>query len=119
MAPVQASPIGRFIRIVALLIGLGSILIGTVFLISGMQAYLGEGEPVIHPFEHLLMAITFLNLPIGALFLYKARHSYLRGFTSYDLPDPPHRSVTLAVIGVLFVLSSATAVLMVALLFRS
>lgn len=94
-------------------------LIGTVFLISGMQGYLGEGEPVIHPFEHLLMALTFLNLPIGVLFLYKARHSYLRGFTSYDLPDPPHRSVTFAVVGVLLVLSSAAAMLMVALLFRS
>jgi hypothetical protein len=114
---MTASPFRHFLAILAWSIGLLSALIGSVFLLSGLQAYIGTDLTEASPFAQLLFAVGFLGLPMGLLLLHRARASFLRGFEKYSLPDPPLRSMTMSVAGTAFVIAAITAFIIANVLF--
>ena len=114
---MTATPIRHFFSVIAWSLGLFSALIGIMFLLSGAQAYLGSELTEGSPFAQLLMAIGFLGLPMGVLLLLRARRSFLKGFEKYNLPDPPARSMTMTIAGIIFLVASISAFAIAEILF--
>jgi hypothetical protein len=114
---MTAAPIRYVGTVLAWAIGLLSALIGMIYLLSGAQAYLGADFTDTPAFVQLLLAIGFLCMPVGVFLLHKARHSFRMGFEKYSLPDPPVRSLSISAFGIALLIASASAFIIVFLLF--
>ena len=95
---MSLSPLKKLLKALAIIIGLMLALVGLVFFLSAVQAYLADGAAEGIPFEQMLLAVGFLGIPATALFLYKARNSFSQGKNEYGLPDAPSHSLLLAIL---------------------
>jgi len=114
---MSTRPIRYVLSIAAWCFGLLSVLIGMVFLMSGVQHYINKDYPESHPFAQVLLAMGFLGLPLSFLLLYKARHGLKHRSNDYELPVPPMNSLGMGIIGTALLIAATAAFILVWLFF--
>ncbi|MFZ1731069.1 MAG: hypothetical protein WBQ23_09735 [Bacteroidota bacterium] len=97
---MSLSPLRKLLQGLLSMVGVLCALIGIIFFLSGINAYLSVETADPQPFEQILLAVGFLGLPASGLLFYKARKSFQRGMNRYGLPDSPGRTFTLATLTV-------------------